>query len=141
MINFPCPNLKETRLVKKAPSSAICAWNIIKFDGSSIMRAAYGRDLYLLEPTLGPPKKFQHFTRAEEVIITRLRICHTKATNTHVLSRGPPTTCRQYGQTLTIDRMLLKCAVLQESRAENYTVDSLNTVFKTVPETWIIEFL
>ena len=29
--------------------------------------AEHGRDLYLVKPTLGPPKKFKHLTRAEEV--------------------------------------------------------------------------
>ena len=38
--------------------------------------AVHGRDLYLVKPTLGPPKKFQHLTRAEVVVITRLRIGH-----------------------------------------------------------------
>ena len=36
--------------------------------------AVSGRDLYLLKPTLEPPKKFQHLTRADELIITRLRL-------------------------------------------------------------------
>ena len=31
--------------------------------------AVHGRDLYLVKPTLGPPKKFQHLTRTEEVVI------------------------------------------------------------------------
>ena len=62
--------------------------------------AVHGRDLYLLKPTLGPPKKFQHLTRTEEVVITQLRIGHTKATKSHILSRGPPTTCHHCGQTL-----------------------------------------
>ena len=48
--------------------------------------AVHGRYLYLVKPTLGPPKKFQHLTRAEEVVITRLRIGHTKATKSHILS-------------------------------------------------------
>ena len=30
----------------------------------------HGRDLYLLKPTLGPPQRFRHLTRAEEVVIT-----------------------------------------------------------------------
>ena len=90
--------------------------------------AVHGRDIYLLKPTLGLPKKFQHLTRAEEVVITRLRIGHTKATKAHILSRGHPTTCHHYDQTLTIDHMLLECAVLRESRDEYYTADSLNTV-------------
>ena len=32
----------------------------------------HGRYLYLLKPTLGPPKRFRHLVRAEEVVITRL---------------------------------------------------------------------
>ena len=65
----------------------------------------HSRDLYLMKPTLGQPNKFQHLTRAEEVIITRLRIGHTKATKSHILSRGPPTACQHCGQTLSIDHM------------------------------------
>ena len=103
--------------------------------------AVHGRDLYLVKLTLGPPKKFQHLTRAEEVVITRLRIGHTKATKSHILSRGPPTACHHCGQTLTIEHMLLECAVLQECRDEYYTVDSLNALFVTIPETSIVEFL
>ena len=73
--------------------------------------AVHDRDLYLLKPTLGPPKKCKHLTRVEEVVITRLRIGHTKATKSHILSRGPPTACHHCGQTLTIDHMLQDCAL------------------------------
>ena len=76
--------------------------------------AVHGRDLYILKPTLGPPKKFQHLTTDEEVVITRLRIGHTKATKSYILSRGPPTGCHHCGQRLTIDHILLVCALLQE---------------------------
>ena len=99
--------------------------------------AVHGRDIYLVKPTLGPPKKFQHLTRAEEVVITRLLIGHTKATKSHILSRGPPTGFRHCGQTLTTDHMLL----LQECRDEYYTVDSLNALFETITETFIVEFM
>ena len=93
------------------------------------------------ETNIGAQKKFQHLTRAEQVVITRLRIGHTKATKSHILSRGPPTACHHCGQTLTIEHMLLECAVLQECRDEYYTVDSLNALFETIPETCIVEFL
>ena len=101
-----------------------------------------GRDLYLVKQTLEPPKKFQHLTRAEQVVITWLRIRHPKATKSHILSRGPPTTCQHYGQTLTINKhMLLECTVFQQSHDEYYTADSLGTVFETTPEICIVEFL
>ena len=98
----------------------------------------HGRDLYLLKPTLGPPKRFRHLTRAEEVVMTRPRIGHTKATKSHILSRGPPTACQHCCQTLTIEHILLECTVLQQSRDEYYTFDSLRTLFETIPEACII---
>ena len=103
--------------------------------------AVHGRDLYLLKPTLGSPKKWKHLTRVEEIVITQLRISNTKATKSHILSRGPPTACHHCGQTLTIDHMLLECAVLQESLGKYYTVDTLNTLFETIPESCMVEFL
>ena len=101
----------------------------------------HGRDLYLLKPTLGPPRKFKHMTRAEEIVITRLRIGHTKVTKSHILSRGPPTFCQHCVQTLAIEHMLLECTVLQQIRDEYYTAESLRTFFETIPEACIVEFL
>ena len=101
----------------------------------------HGRDLYLLKPTLGPPRKFKHLARAEEVVITRLRIGHTKATKSHILSRGPPTACQHCGQTVTIEHMLRECTVLQQIRDEYYTAESFRTLFETIPKACIVEFL
>ena len=84
----------------------------------------HDRDLCLLKPTQGQTKKFKHLTRAHEVAITWFRIGHTKAIKSHILSWGPPTTCQHCGQTLTIEQMLLDCAVLQQSRDKYYTTDS-----------------
>ena len=91
--------------------------------------------------TLRKPNKFQRLTRAEEVVITRLRIGHNKTTKSHILSRGPPIACHHCGQTLSINHMLLECAVVQEYRDEYYTAVSLNTLFEIIPETCIVEFL
>ena len=63
------------------------------------------------------------------------------AVGSHILSRGPPNVCHHCGQTLTIDHMLMECAVLQECHDEYYTADSLNTLFETIPQTCIVEFL
>ena len=101
----------------------------------------HSRDPYLLKPALGPLRKFKPLTRAEEIVITRLRIGHTKATKSHILSRGPPAACQHCGQTLTIEDMLLECTVLQQIRDVYYTAESLETLFETIPEVCIIEFL
>ena len=78
--------------------------------------AVHGRDVYLVKPTLGQPREFQRLTRAEVIAISRLRIGHNKATKSHILSRGPPTVCHHCGQALSIDHMLLECAVVHECR-------------------------
>ena len=101
----------------------------------------YMEEISILKPTLGPPRKFKHLTRAEEVVITRLRIGHTKATKSHILSRGPPTACQHCGQTLTVEHVLLECTVLQQIRDEYYTAESLRALFETIPEACIVEFL
>ena len=59
--------------------------------------AVHGRDLYLVKLTPGALKKFQHLTRAEEVVITRLRIGNSKAAMSHILCQGPPTACHHCG--------------------------------------------
>ena len=101
----------------------------------------HGWNRYLLKRTLESPKRFRHLTRAEEIVITRLRISHTKTTQSHILSRWPPTACHHCGQTLTIEHIILECIVLQQNRDEYYTVDSFRTPFATIPEACIIEFL
>ena len=73
--------------------------------------------------------------------VSSLNKCNPIQSKSLILSRGPPTACHHCGQRLTIEHMLLECAVLQECCAEYYTVDSLNALFETVPETCIVEFL
>ena len=60
------------------------------------------------------------FTRAEEFVITRVQVGHTKVTKANILYPGTRNTCHHCGQTQNIDYMLLECAVLQES-CENTT--------------------
>ena len=102
--------------------------------------AVHGRDLYLVKPTLGPPKKFQHLTRAEEVVITDFELAIPRPSN--------PISCPE-------DRWLVVTIVVKHwplticcwsvhcyrNVVMNITVDSLNALFQTIPETCIVEFL
>ena len=103
--------------------------------------SVHGRDLYLLKPNLGPPKKCGYLTRGEEVVITRIRIGHTRATKSHIISRGPMATCHHCNQTLTVDHMLVECTALQELRDEYFATESIKNIFETIDEACIIEYL
>ena len=107
-----------------------------------------GMQLYMANITTswnqhwGSQRNSSTFSRAEEVVITWLGIGYTKAIKSRILSQRPPTACQPWGRTLSIDYMLLECAVLQKCRDdEYYTAHSLNTLFETIPETFIVQFL
>ena len=48
---------------------------------------------------------------------------------------------RRLVPTIVVTICCSECILLQEYRDEYYTVDSLNALFKTIPETCIVEFL
>ena len=116
-------------------------WNSFTCVRRLICREGHVSSLNKSNPILGPPRIFKYLTRAEEIVITRLRIGHTKAINSHIVSRGPPTACQHCGQILTIEHIFLECTVLQHSRDGYFTVDSLRTLFETITEACIIDFL
>ena len=111
--------------------------------------AVHCRDLYLVKPTLGPPKV--------PAPNQSWRGCDHPTSNSPYQGHQIPylvprttdwlsplwsnTGLHHCGQTLTIDHMLLECALLQECRDEYYTVDLLNALLETIPETCIVEFM
>ena len=95
----------------------------------------HGRNIFFLKLTVSTPNKFQPLNRAEEFVITCLRISHTNAIKSHILSIASPTTMPHCEKSLAIDHMLLECALLQESREEYYISKSLKTVFEKIPTT------
>ena len=86
-----------------------------------------------------PPMSFGHFEFQETVLNVTLAYWSRPAKGYYTSHRAYG--CHHCGQTLTIDHMLLECALLQECSDEYYTVDSLNALFETIPEICIVEFL
>ena len=80
------------------------------------------------------------YIRAEEVVITRVRISHAKP-QSHTSCPEDRQLLVSIVARLTIEHMLLECTVLQQIRDEYYTVDSLRTRFETISETCVVEFL
>ena len=94
-----------------------------------------------LETNIRVTKEIPTLNPAEEVVFTRLELAILRPPRPKILSRGPPTTCHHCGQTLTIDHMLLERAILRENLAGYYAADLFNTLFETVLETCMVEFL
>ena len=102
--------------------------------------AVHGRDLYLVEPTPGPPKKFQQLTRAEEFVITRHRIGYTKATKSHIFV--PRTANWLLPLWSNTDHWPYAAGVCIATGRSWWILNSrLVALFETIPETCIVEFL
>ena len=96
-------------------------------------------DLYLLKANLAPPARYKHLKRAE-VVMTRLRIGHCKASEGHIDSRGPSAVCHHCDNTLSREHILLECGS-PRTPMTSYEANSLTSLFESVHPLAIIEYL
>ncbi|KAL5243067.1 hypothetical protein ACI65C_010477, partial [Semiaphis heraclei] len=55
-------------------------------------------------------------TRKTEIIINRLRICHTLLTHRHLVKKQTPTKCTPCGTILMLKHLLTECRANEEER-------------------------
>ena len=80
--------------------------------------------------------------RSDEVIITRLRIGHTRATHSYLFDnprRRPQ--CKHCKLPLTVEHFLLECVPLKPMRDNHYTADSVENLFLTTQPGVITDYL
>ena len=78
--------------------------------------------------------------RRESVILTRLRIGHTRLTHSYYMTRGRPPEC--CGTQLTVDHLLTKCEKLKELRTKYELPNDLKVLLgRDCPKDRIIRYL
>ncbi|XP_062715142.1 uncharacterized protein LOC134291426 [Aedes albopictus] len=60
-----------------------------------------------------------HGNAADQRVLTRLRIGHTRLTHTFLLKKEPPPTCECCGTTLDVRHVILNCRKYERERQEN----------------------
>lgn len=68
--------------------------------------------------------------RREEVILTRLRIGHTRLTHGYLMTRDPPTDCQTCGSALTVKHVLTECRTYDLLRQRFSIATDLPTVLQ-----------
>ena len=64
-----------------------------------------------------PWKNLSHLNRLEEIIITRLRIGHTKITHNHLYEKAPKPTCQFcLSELISVQHLLFHCPSLHQHR-------------------------
>ena len=90
-----------------------------------------GRKLYEIK-TAPEPRNPPKFCRREEVILTRLRISHTRLTHGHLLSKTlVAPLCEECDTELTVEHFLVECQALREKREKYYKITNIKDLLSS----------
>ncbi len=87
--------------------------------------------LHSIKPILGEWAPGFRAVRREEVVLSRLRIGHTRLTHTYLLKGEPLPMCIPCHEPLTVKHILLDCVDFRQSRYRFFNVPSLFELFDT----------
>ncbi|PSN48513.1 hypothetical protein C0J52_14064 [Blattella germanica] len=66
-------------------------------------------------------------TRRDQVVLTRLRIGHTRITHSHILNHEPQPSCDQCHTNLTVRQILVECPRYDEQRRKYHVPEYMST--------------
>ena len=92
-------------------------------------------------PDLSEYHQLQCDTRRDEVVMTRLRIGHSRLTHSFLMKGEPPPECIGCNTAFTIKHILLDCVDFADVRKLFYNVQDMNKLFKTVSKEKILGFI
>jgi len=106
-----------------------------------IWNSAANNKLHAIYPVVGTSCHNNLITRREAVIINRLKIGHSRLTQSYLLSGEDQPTCTSCDAPLTVKHILLDCPDLLDVRKKYFTASSLRDIFESVDNQNIIGFI
>ena len=97
--------------------------------------------LHAIKPVVGNNSSAIRNVRREDVVITRLRIGHTRFTHSYILNREEQPFCIVCNQNLTVKHILTDCIDFLQDRNKYFQVRDLRQLFQDVPVDNILSFL
>ena len=97
--------------------------------------------LFQIQPTLGEWRPASRKSRREQVVISRLRIGHTRLTYSFVLKQEPQPQCLTCQTTCTVKHILIECRTFAVIWKRFFKVDNLTDLFENVKINDILSFL
>ena len=94
-----------------------------------------------IKPVIKESKSVISNIRCEEVVLTRLRIGHTRITHSWFLNRDEQSNCTGCDVPFTVKHFLLDCFDFHRARRSFFQVNNLHDLFKDEPIENIIAFL
>ena len=97
--------------------------------------------LHAIKPVVGNNSSAIRNVRREDVVITRLRIGHTRFTHSYILNREEQPFCIACNQHITVKHILTDCIDFLKDRNKYFQVRDLRQLFQDVPVDNILSFL
>ena len=97
--------------------------------------------LFQIQPTLGEWRPALGKSRREQVVISRLRIDHTRLTHSFILKQEPQPQCLTCQTTCTVKHILIECRTFAVTRKGFFKVNNLTDLFENVKIDDILSFL
>ena len=102
-------------------------------------RATFNK-LHEIKPVLGKNNIYRSLRR-EEVVLTRLRIGHTRLTHSYLLKREDQPFCISCNEPFTVKHFLIDCIEFSHVRRQFFQTNDLRYLFENVPNGSILMFL
>ena len=102
-------------------------------------RATFNK-LHEIKPVLGKNTIYRSLRR-EEVVLTRLRIGHTRLTHSYLLKREDQPFCISCNEPFTVKHILIDCIEFSHMRRQLFQTNDLRYLFENVPTDNILMFL
>lgn len=103
-------------------------------------REVQNKKLYEINPNLNPIQ-YSGLSRKHQVILTRLRIGHTKITHQHLIQRDEAEVCDTCHTTLNVKHILLECISYQQQRDDASLSSELRTILSPQNINNLVTFL
>ena len=95
---------------------------------------------HAIKPVVGNNSSAIRNVRREDVVITRLRIGHTRFTHSYILNREEQPFCIVCNQHITVKHILTDCIDFLQDRNKYFQVCDLRQLFQDVPVDNILSF-
>ena len=100
-----------------------------------------GNKLKEIVPDLAEHSQLKCANRRDEVVLTRLRIGHSRLAHSHLLEGEPAPICIGCDAPFTVKHILLDCVDFADTRRYFYECENLFDLFRRVPKEKILGFI
>ena len=99
------------------------------------------KKIFQIQPTLGEWRPRFRKSRREQVVISRLRIGHTRLTHSFILKQELQPQCLTCQTSCTVKHILTECRAFAVIRKRFFKVNSLTDLFENVKIDVVLSFL